>query len=162
VEAANPTPDAKYVASTTFLEPERAPGQRVEYYGWPYREGLRMDEAMHDLTFVTTGMYGKRMSPQSGAPLRITVPWKYGYKGPKGVVKMTFTERQPRTLWNDAQPGEYKFYSSVDPQVAHPRWSQAMEWRLGEGQENLHPTQFYNGYEEEVGAMYASIPRTLY
>lgn len=162
VEAAKPTADAKYVAFTTFLDPDRAPGQKVEYYGWPYQEGLRMDEAMNDLTLVTTGMFGKRLQPQSGSPLRIVVPWKYGYKGSKGVVKMTFTERQPKTFWNEAQPGEYKFYSNVDPQVDHPRWSQAREWRLGESQTDLHPTQFYNGYEEEVGAMYASVPRVLY
>ena len=154
-------PEAKYVAFETFLDPKRAPGQRDTRYNWPYQEGLRLDEAMNELTLVTTGMYGKRLLPQSGTPLRIIVPWKYGYKGPKSVVKMTLVAEQPSTLWNDAIPSEYKFYSNVDPEVPHPRWSQSSEKLLGDVIKRV-PTQWYNGYGEYVAALYDTMPRTLY
>jgi sulfoxide reductase catalytic subunit YedY len=162
IEQVKPKSSAKFVAFQTFLDPEAAPGQKTEFYPWPYQEGLRLDEAMNELTLMATGLFGKRLAPQSGTPLRIITPWKYGYKGAKSIVKMTFTDRQPKTFWNEAQPAEYKFYSNVDPQVSHPRWSQAEEWRLGESQTEKYPTKFYNGYEEEVGELYAGIPRTLY
>ena len=161
IEIAKPTSEAKYVAFTCFLDPERAVGQRNTSYPWPYIEGLRLDEALNDLTLITTGYYGKRLLPQSGTPLRIITPWKYGYKGPKSIVKMTFTGKQPRTFWNMAIPGEYKFYSNVDPEVPHPRWSQAMEQYLGR-QFKDKPTQLYNGYEEQVAHLYKNRQRNLY
>ncbi len=161
IEKVDVKPEAKYVAFKSFLDPERAPGQRDERYQWPYYEGLRLDEALNELTLAVTGMYGKQLPPQNGTPLRIIVPWKYGYKGPKSVVQMTFTDKQPATFWNDAVPHEYKFYSNVDPQVAHPRWSQALERYLGEDRKDK-PTQWYNGYGEQVAHMYEGIPRTLY
>ena len=120
-----------------------------------------MDEAMNDVAFVATGLYGKRLLPQSGTPLRIVVPWKYGYKGPKSIVQMTFVDKQPQTFWNEAIAREYKFYSNVDPQVPHPRWSQAKELYLGES-EKSNPTQWYNGYGEQVAHLYADMPRSLY
>ena len=152
---------AKYVMFKSFLDPERAPGQRDQSYPWPYFEGLRLDEAMNEMTMAVTGMYGKRLPPQNGTPLRIITPWKYGYKGPKSVVQMTFTDKQPRTFWNEAIPSEYKFFSNIDPKVPHPRWSQAFERYLGENRKDK-PTQWYNGYGEQVAHMYEGIPRTLY
>ncbi len=154
-------PEAKYVAMETFHDPEKAPGQQDRSYAWPYREGLRLDEAMNELTFVVTGMYGHRLLPQSGTPMRIITPWKYGYKGPKSVVKLTLTDTEPPTLWNIAIPSEYKFYSNVDPEVPHPRWSQASEKLLGDVIERV-PTEWYNGYGEHVAAMYADRARELY
>ena len=161
IALAQPKSGAKYVAFTCFYDPERAPGQKNKQYDWPYFEGLRIDEAMNDLTLITTGYYGKRLLPQSGTPLRIVTPWKYGYKGPKSIVKMTFTNKRPKTYWNAAIPSEYKFYSNVDPQVPHPRWSQAKEQFLGERLKNK-PTQLYNGYEKQVGSMYKGRARDLY
>lgn len=161
IEKVDVKPEAKYVAFKSFLDPEQAPGQRDRRYPWPYFEGLRLDEAMNDLTLAVMGMYGKRLPPQSGTPLRIIVPWKFGYKGPKSVVRMTFTDRQPATFWNQSVPSEYKFFSNVDPQVPHPRWSQALERYLGENKKDK-PTQWYNGYGEQVAHMYEGIPRTLY
>jgi sulfoxide reductase catalytic subunit YedY len=154
-------PEAKYVAFRTFHDPERAIGQRDNRYKWPYQEGLRLDEAMNELTLAVTGMYGKRLLPQNGTPLRIIVPWKYGYKGPKSVVKMSLVAEQPSTLWNDAIPTEYKFYSNIDPEVPHPRWSQASEKLLADVVTRV-PTQWYNGYGEYVADLYKNMPRTLY
>lgn len=161
IEKVDVKPEAKYVAFKSFLDPEKAPGQRDGRYPWPYFEGLRLDEAMNELTLAVTGIYGKRLPGQSGTPLRIIVPWKYGYKGPKSVVQMTFTDKQPGTFWNESVPSEYKFFSNVDPQVSHPRWSQALERYLGEDKKDK-PTQWYNGYGEQVAHMYDGIPRTLY
>lgn len=162
VAKADPKPEAKFVAFKSFLDPEHAIGQqRYKQYPWPYFEGLRLDEATNELTLAVTGMYGKRLPAQSGTPLRVITPWKYGYKGPKSVVHMTFVDRQPPTFWNTAVPSEYKFYSNVDPQVPHPRWSQASEWWLGD-RVTRHPTQWYNGYQDQVAKMYEGIPRTLY
>lgn len=161
IALAKPTSEAKYVAFTSFHDPVRAIGQQDTRYPWPYFEGLRLDEAMNDLTLITVGYYGKRLLPQSGTPLRIITPWKYGYKGPKSVVKMTFTDKQPETYWNTAIPREYKFYSNVDPEVRHPRWSQAKEQYLGE-RSREKPTQWYNGYEEQVADMYKDMDRFLY
>jgi sulfoxide reductase catalytic subunit YedY len=156
-------PEAKYVAFQTFLDPERASGQKAQNYDWPYKEGLRLDEAMNEMTMAVTGMYGKRLLPQSGTPLRIIAPWKYGYKGAKSVVKITLIAGQPATLWNTALASEYKFYSNVDPEVPHPRWSQASEKMLSDlSPPESVPTQWYNGYGEQVGAMYADMKRVLY
>lgn len=154
-------PEAKYVAFQTHYDPEVMPGQREQSYAWPYREGLRLDEAMNELTMAVTGLYGKRLLPQSGTPMRIITPWKYGYKGAKSVVKMTLVAEQPPTLWNIAIPSEYKFYSNVDPEVPHPRWSQASEKLLGDIIKRV-PTEWYNGYGEYVAQMYTEFPRTLY
>jgi sulfoxide reductase catalytic subunit YedY len=161
VRLVKPKSTAKYIAFKTFYDPERAVGQKDKRYRWPYYEGLRMDEAMNDLAFVATGHYGKRLVPQSGTPLRIILPWKYGYKGPKSIVEMMFTDTEPKTFWNDANPGEYKFYSNVDPQVSHPRWSQAKERWLGEGTKT-HDTEWYNGYGEQVASLYSDMPRKLF
>lgn len=158
---AKPKPEAKFARFVGFLDPERAPGQKYPGYDWPYHEGLRIDEAMNELTLVTTGVYGKRLMPQSGTPLRIVTPWKYGYKGPKSVVKIELVSEMPPTFWNTANGDEYKFYSNVDPEVPHPRWSQATERYLGESTKD-HETQWYNGYGEQVAAMYADMPRELY
>jgi sulfoxide reductase catalytic subunit YedY len=160
VQLAKPKSSAKYIAFKTFYDPEKAPGQKDKRYRWPYYEGLRLDEAMNDLAFVATGHYGKRLVPQSGTPLRLILPWKYGYKGPKSIVEMTFTDTEPKTFWNDANPNEYKFYSNVDPQVNHPRWSQAKERWLGEG-DKTRDTEWYNGYGEQVASLYSLMPREL-
>jgi sulfoxide reductase catalytic subunit YedY len=162
IEKAQPKSGAKYVQFKTFFDPKQAPGQaQLTRYPWPYFEGLRLDEAMNELTLFATGMYGRRLPEQSGTPLRLIIPWKYGFKGPKSVVQMTFLDSQPSTFWNTLQPAEYKFFSNVDPKVPHPRWSQATEWWLGD-RVTRHDTQWYNGYGKYVAEMYEGIPRTLY
>lgn len=149
-------PSAKFVAFETLVRPEEMPGQRRGLLEWPYREGLRMDEAMHPLTILATGLYGEPMPKQNGAPIRLVVPWKYGFKSIKSVVRITLTDRQPETTWNMLQPKEYGFYSNVNPEVDHPRWSQATERRIGEGLfGGRHPTLKFNGYGELVAALYA-------
>lgn len=165
VALAKPKSSAKYVAFKSFFNPKVAPNQSEQRYKWPYHEGLRIDEAMNEMGFVATGAYGRRLRPQSGTPLRIVLPWKYGYKGPKSVVSMTFTDTQPSTFWAAAIPDEYPFYSNVDPQSPHPRWSQATEKFITDkanvGDVEVVPTQWYNGYEEQVGHMYKDMPRKL-
>jgi len=167
LEQAGVKSSAKYVAFKSFYDPEKAPGQKNKSYKWPYYEALRLDEAMNDLAFISTGHYGKRLVPQSGTPLRIVLPWKYGYKGPKSVVQMTLTDKEPPTFWNDANGREYKFYSNIDPKVSHPRWSQARESYLGDATPGgrlggfRHDTQWYNGYGEQVADLYADLPRKL-
>jgi len=149
-------PSAKFVAFETLVRPEEMPGQRRRILEWPYREGLRLDEAMHPLAILATGLYGDPMPKQNGAPIRLVVPWKYGFKSIKSVVRITLTDRQPKTTWNMMQPGEYGFYSNVNPEVDHPRWSQATERRIGEGLfGGRHPTLKFNGYGELVAALYA-------
>lgn len=144
--------EAKYVAFTSFLDPAKAPGQRDRSYPWPYYEALRIDEAAHDLVLLATGLYGKRLPPQSGAPLRVVVPWKYGFKGAKSVVRIQVTSSRPRCFWNDLYPDEYAWLSNVDPTVPHPRWSQATERLLGSG--DRVPTLPYNGYGDLVARLY--------
>lgn len=162
IAKAGPKSEAKFALIRSFHNPELAPGQKLyQAYPWPYYEGLRIDEAMNEMPLAVTGMFGRRLPAQSGTPLRIITPWKYGYKGAKSVVQITLVDRQPPTFWNTAQPAEYKFYSNVDPEVPHPRWSQASEWWLGD-RLTRHPTLWYNGYEKEVGHLYAGVPRTLY
>lgn len=149
-------PSAKYVAFETIVRPEEMPGQRRGILEWPYREGLRMDEAMHPLTILATGLYGEAMPKQNGAPIRLVVPWKYGFKSIKSVVRITLTDSQPKTTWNMLQPREYGFYSNVNPEVDHPRWSQATERRIGEGLfGGRHPTLKFNGYGDLVASLYA-------
>jgi sulfoxide reductase catalytic subunit YedY len=147
-----PTSNAKYVRFETVNRPEEMPGQTPGFYSWPYQEGLRLDEAMHDLTILATGLYGEPMPNQNGAPIRVVVPWKYGFKSIKSIVKIELVDYQPSTLWNDANPREYGFYSNVNPERPHPRWSQASERRIGEL--SRRETLPFNGYGEQVASLY--------
>ncbi|MBN1209393.1 MAG: protein-methionine-sulfoxide reductase catalytic subunit MsrP [Myxococcaceae bacterium] len=150
-----PTSRAKYVAFTTLMDPEQMPGLKRPVLDWPYVEGLRLDEALHPLTLMAVGLYGKTLPNQNGAPLRLVVPWKYGFKGIKSIVRITLTEQQPPTTWNIASPHEYGFYANVNPEVDHPRWSQATERRIGE--HRRRPTLPFNGYAEQVASLYAGM-----
>ncbi|MCG8591540.1 MAG: protein-methionine-sulfoxide reductase catalytic subunit MsrP [Proteobacteria bacterium] len=150
-----PTSKAKYVAFETLHDPEQMPGQRRRVLDWPYREALRMDEAMHPLTILAVGMYGHVLPNQNGAPLRLVVPWKYGFKSIKSIVRIRLRETQPPTSWNASAPREYGFLSNVNPEVDHPRWSQKKERRLGEFRRR--PTLPFNGYAEHVAGLYAGI-----
>ncbi|MBP2647267.1 MAG: Sulfoxide reductase catalytic subunit yedY [Gemmatimonadetes bacterium] len=150
-----PTSRAKFIEFTTILDPKQMPGQRANILPWPYVEGLRMDEAMNPLTLLVTGVYGKPLLPQNGAPLRLVVPWKYGFKGGKSIVNIRFSEAQPRTTWNIAAPNEYGFYANVNPSVDHPRWSQAKERRVGEFFKQ--PTLMFNGYGDQVASLYTGM-----
>lgn len=152
LETVEPKSEAKYVRFETIYDPEGMPGQKSPWYDWPYVEGLRLDEAMNDLAIFGTGLYGKDLLPQNGAPFRIVVPWKYGFKSIKSIVKIELVEEQPRSLWMAAAPNEYGFYANVNPDVAHPRWSQANERRIGEL--SRRPTLKFNGYEKQVAALY--------
>ena len=150
--------EAKYVAFETLHRPSEMPGQKTPLLDWPYREGLRLDEAMHPLTLLATGLYGKPMPKQNGAPLRLVVPWKYGFKSIKSIVRITLTDRQPPTTWSMMQPNEYGFYANVNPNVSHPRWSQATERPLGGGLfARRVPTLMFNGYEKQVAHLYAGM-----
>lgn len=149
---------AKYVAFETALRPDEMPGVRFPALDWPYVEGLRMDEAMNPLTIMATGIYGKDIPNQNGAPLRLVVPWKYGFKSIKSIVRITLTDKEPATSWNKANAREYGFYSNVNPEVSHPRWSQASERVVGGGLFSKRvPTLMFNGYEDEVAGMYAGM-----
>lgn len=150
-----PTSRARYVEFTTLLDPQRMPGQRDNILPWPYVEGLRMDEARHPLTMMVLGLYGRFLPPQNGAPLRLIVPWKYGFKGGKSIVNIRFRETQPATTWNVAAPNEYGFYANVNPQVDHPRWSQATERRIGDL--FRRDTLMFNGYGDQVASLYAGM-----
>lgn len=151
-------PGATHVAFETLLRPEEMPGVRSPVLDWPYVEGLRLDEAMHPLTLMATGIYGKPIPNQNGAPIRLVVPWKYGFKSIKSIVRITLTDSQPPTSWNKAGPGEYGFYSNVNPEVDHPRWSQADERKVGQGLfASRQPTLMFNGYEDEVASLYAGM-----
>lgn len=156
-----PLGSAKHVAFETLVRPEEMPGQRgfFQVLDWPYVEGLRLDEAMHPLTILAVGLYGETMPNQNGAPIRLVVPWKYGFKGIKSIVRISLTEEQPPTSWNLQNPSEYGFYSNVNPQVDHPRWSQATERRIGEGGllAKRRETLMFNGYAEEVASLYAGM-----
>jgi sulfoxide reductase catalytic subunit YedY len=155
IKRANPLAKAKFVEFTTILDPGQMPGQRGRVLEWPYVEGLRMDEAMHPLTLLCFGMYGEDLPNQDGAPLRIVVPWKYGFKSAKAIVRISFTEKQPQNTWNISAPSEYGFYSNVNPTVDHPRWSQAKERRLGEFLKR--PTLMFNGYADQVASLYTGM-----
>jgi methionine sulfoxide reductase catalytic subunit len=158
LEAVVPKSEAKYVAFETLHDPSRMPGQKTAVLDWPYVEGLRLDEALHPLTLLATGLYGKALPPQDGAPIRLVVPWKYGFKQIKSIVRITLTDTQPPTSWNRQAPQEYGFYGNVNPKVDHPRWSQATEQRIGEfGRRNTLP---FNGYEEQVGHLYDGLDLT--
>ncbi len=155
LDRAEPMGGAKYVAFQTLLDPTRFPGQRGSVLNWPYVEGLRIDEAMHPLTILAAGLYGRQLPPQNGAPLRLVVPWKYGFKGIKSIVKIALTADQPISTWNAQAPSEYGFYSNVNPSVPHPRWSQATEQRVGES--GRRPTLLFNGYGDQVGHLYTGM-----
>ena len=155
-----PTASAKYVAFTTVMRPAELPGQRRPVLDWPYTEGLRLDEAMHPLTILSTGLYGKSLLNQNGAPLRLVVPWKYGFKGIKSIVRITLTDTEPPTAWNKAAPGEYGFYANVNPEVDHPRWSQAKERRIGEFRRR--DTLMFNGYGDQVASLYSGMDLRKY
>ena len=152
LEKVEPSTMARYVAFQTLLDPQRMPNQRTGVLDWPYVEGLRLDEARHPLTILATGMYGETLPPQDGAPIRLVVPWKYGFKSIKSVVKITLTADEPPTTWNLQAPDEYGFYSNVNPNVPHPRWSQATERRIGEY--GRRDTLLFNGYAEQVASLY--------
>jgi len=150
-----PTSKAKFVEFTTVSDPKQMPGQRSDVLDWPYVEGLRLDEAMHPLTILAFGLYGEELPNQDGAPLRIVVPWKYGFKSAKAIVKIRLVEQQPINTWNKAAPNEYGFYSNVNPEVDHPRWSQATERRIGEFRKR--PTLKFNGYGDQVASLYSGM-----
>jgi len=152
INRVEPETKAKFVKFTTIYDPKQMPGQRESVLAWPYVEGLRMDEAMHPLALLTFGMYGEILPNQDGAPLRIVMPWKYGFKSAKAIVKIEFTENQPINTWNEAAPNEYGFYANVNPNVDHPRWSQANERRLGDFLKR--PTLIFNGYADQVASLY--------
>jgi len=152
LEDLKPKPSAKYVRFESIYDPKTLPGQGNRYFPWPYVEGLRLDEAYHDLTLLATGVYGQDLLPQNGAPIRLVVPWKYGFKSIKSIVKIDLVEEMPVSLWMDSAPNEYGFYANVNPNVDHPRWSQATERRIGEL--SRRPTLMLNGYDEEVGSLY--------
>jgi sulfoxide reductase catalytic subunit YedY len=155
LESVEPAAQAKYVAFQTLFDPRRMPNQSTGVLDWPYVEGLRLDEAMHPLTILATGLYGETLPPQDGAPIRLVVPWKYGFKSIKSVVRISLVAEQPPTTWNIQAPNEYGFYSNVNPQVDHPRWSQATERRIGEY--GGRPTLMFNGYEEQVASLYTGM-----
>jgi sulfoxide reductase catalytic subunit YedY len=155
IDRLEPTSKAKYVEFTTLLDPQQMPGQQRQILDWPYVEGLRMDEARHPLSLIVTGLYGKLLPNQNGAPLRLIVPWKYGFKGGKSIVKIRFSETQPMTTWNLSAPNEYGFYANVNPEVDHPRWSQARERRIGEFFKRK--TLMFNGYADQVGSLYTGM-----
>jgi sulfoxide reductase catalytic subunit YedY len=159
LDEVEPMGSAKYVAFTTLFDPERMPNQRGDVLPWPYVEGLRLDEAMHPLTILAAGLYGKTLLPQNGAPIRLVVPWKYGFKSIKSIVKIALTDKQPPTTWNDAAPNEYGFYSNVNPEVSHPRWSQATERRIGEW--GRRDTPMFNGYGDQVAQLYSGMDLKL-
>jgi sulfoxide reductase catalytic subunit YedY len=155
LEQVQPMSDARYVAFETLYDPARMPGQKTDALPWPYVEGLRMDEAMHPLAILATGLYGRELPPQDGAPVRLVVPWKYGFKGIKSIVKISLTATEPPCTWNRQAPNEYGFFANVNPEHAHPRWSQATEQRIGEA--GRRKTLRFNGYGEQVASLYAGM-----
>jgi sulfoxide reductase catalytic subunit YedY len=161
IKQAEPKPQAKYVAFETLFDPRQFPGQREPVLDWPYREGLRMDEATNPLTLMAVGLYGQTLPNQDGAPIRLVTPWKYGFKGGKSIVKISFVDKQPKTSWNELAANEYGFYGNVNPEVDHPRWSQATERRIGEF--FRRKTLPFNGYGDQVAAMYKGLdPKLLF
>ena len=155
LKAVQPLSKAKYVRFETLYDPKQMPGQKSGWYKWPYVEGLRLDEAMNDLAILGTGLYGKPLPPQDGAPIRLVVPWKYGFKSIKSIVKIDLVESMPVSLWMQAAPNEYGFYANVNPDVSHPRWSQATERRIGEF--FRRKTLPFNGYADQVASLYAGM-----
>ena len=158
-----PTAKAKFVEFETLYDPDQMPGQKRKILDWPYRDGLRIDEAMHPLAFMATGIYGHTMPNQNGAPIRLIVPWKYGFKNIKSIVKIRFSEKMPPSTWNTLAPNEYGFYANVNPQVDHPRWSQASERKLGANfWEPRVKTEMFNGYADQVAGLYSDMDLSRY
>ena len=155
VEMAKPLSSATYLQMQTFMDPSTAPAQRQRWYPWPYTEGLTMAEATNELAFMVTGAYGKPVAKSMGAPLRLAVPWKYGFKSVKSIVTFTFTDKRPKSYWESLQASEYGFWANVNPEVAHPRWSQASEELIGTGERR--PTLLFNGYGEYVAHLYKGL-----
>ena len=155
-----PLSTAKYVRFETIYDPDQMPGQSSPLFPWPYIEGLRMDEAMHDLTLISTGIYGKNLTPQNGAPVRLVVPWKYGFKSIKSIIKISLVEEMPNSLWMAVSPNEYGFYANVNPEVSHPRWSQATERRIG--QSGRIETMMFNEYTDEVVGLYSGMDLSVF
>jgi len=155
LDVVEPTPEARFVAFESLHDPSRMPGQHTDVLPWPYVEGLRLDEAMHPLALLATGLYGQALPPQDGAPIRLITPWKYGFKGIKSIVKITLTATQPPSTWNLQAPNEYGFFANVNPNHDHPRWSQATEQRIGES--GRRPTLMFNGYADQVASLYAGM-----
>src|SRR5688500_13176358 len=155
INRVQPLASAKFIEFQTLFDPKQMPGQRSGVLPWPYTEALRLDEAMHPLAIFAVGLYGKTLLPQNGAPLRTVIPWKYGFKATKSIVRIRFTDTQPKTAWNQAAPNEYGFYANVNPEVDHPRWSQATERRIGEFRKR--PTLMLNGYADQVGRLYQGL-----
>jgi methionine sulfoxide reductase catalytic subunit len=155
IKRVQPLASARFIEFQTLLDPKQMPGQRSALLPWPYTEGLRLDEAMHPLAIFAVGLYGKMLLPQNGAPLRTVIPWKYGFKATKSIVRIRFTDTRPKTAWNEAAPGEYGFYANVNPEVDHPRWSQATERRIGEFRKRR--TLMLNGYADQVGQLYQGL-----
>jgi sulfoxide reductase catalytic subunit YedY len=163
LKQARPTSKAKYVEFTTLYDPKQMPGQKRRSLNWPYVEGLRMDEAMHPLTIMATGLYGEELPNQNGAPLRLVVPWKYGFKSIKSIVKIRLTEKMPATSWNQAAEHEYGFYANVNPDVPHPRWSQSRERIIGAGLFTpKRKTELFNGYQDQVASLYKGMDLKRY
>ena len=154
-----PSSDAKFIKFETFYEPDIAPGQKQKWYPWPYQEGITIDEAKNDLSFIATGIYGKKLPNQNGAPLRLVIPWKYGFKSIKSIVKISFVSSRPKGLWEKIAPAEYGFWANVNPQISHPRWSQSTEQQLGI--EGRVPTVIYNGYGPQVASLYSGLEKEL-
>lgn len=159
LDLVEPAADARYVRFETLYDPEQMPGQKSPYFPFPYVEGLRLDEAMHDLTLLSTGLYGRELTPQNGAPIRLVVPWKYGFKSIKSIVRIDLVAEMPTSLWMAAGPTYYGFYANVNPDVPHPRWSQANERRIGES--GRRDTLLFNGYEDEVASLYQGMDLTV-
>lgn len=156
VEFAKPLSGAKYVRMETFLDSSMAPAQRASFfYPWPYVEGVTIEEANNEMAFIATGIYGKPLAKQFGAPIRLLLPWKYGFKSVKSITRVTFTDKRPKSFWEALQPREYGFWANVNPEVAHPRWSQATEEFIGTSERI--PTQLFNGYGEQVAALYKGL-----
>jgi sulfoxide reductase catalytic subunit YedY len=160
LDEVEPTSNARYVRFETVMRPEEMPGLKQPFYPWPYQEGLRLDEAMHDLTILATGLYGGELPAANGGGIRLVVPWKYGFKSIKSIIKIELTEEQPATLWNAIAPQEYGFYANVNPNVDHPRWSQATERRIGEF--GRRDTLMFNGYAEQIASLYEGMDLTTY
>ena len=154
-----PSSSAKFIKFETFYEPDIAPGQKQKWYPWPYQEGITIDEAKNDLSFIATGIYGKKLPNQNGAPLRLVIPWKYGFKSIKSIVKISFVSSRPKGLWEKIAPAEYGFWANVNPQISHPRWSQSTEQQLGI--EGRIPTVIYNGYGPQVASLYSGLEKDL-
>lgn len=159
LEIVQPTSDAKFLRFETLLDPVQMPGQRSSVYPWPYVEGLRIDEAMHDLTILATGLYGKNLTSQNGAPIRVVVPWKYGFKSIKSIIKIELVNELPISFWMTLNPSEYGFYANVNPNVPHPRWTQTSEMHIGKG--DRVETLMFNGYEDEVAGLYEGMDLSI-